>query len=74
MSTLTWQNVSETRPGYSIWQCQVGDRTYVAQMKAGIGMWRLFVREGEKDPLRTIFIGDKLKDCKERADIYEETQ
>lgn len=71
---MKWTNESAERPGYSIWQTQVGDRLYQAQMKAGIGIWRLFVRDRETEPLRTIFVGDKLKDCKARAEIYEETQ
>ncbi len=69
---MKWIDVSSDRPGYRIYTAKSGDRVYVAQMKIGYGLWRLFVKTGD-EPLRTIFTSDRLMDCKNQAEWHAES-
>lgn len=56
-----YQAVDEDRPG----------TTYaIKKSKSGTGLWRLAVRNGETEPLRIIYVGNTLAECREYAEVY----
>lgn len=69
---MNWHNISHTRPGFSVYEAKMGTRTYVCQKKKGFGLWRLFVKEKDHQPLRTIYAGSTLGECKIKAEEYED--
>ena len=66
---MKWVKVPE--PEYTVHQAKVGDRFYEIRSKTGLGVWRLFLREVEKEPLRTIFTGNNVTACKKYATKFE---
>ena len=69
---MNWENVSDERPGFSIYRAaDDAGNEYVAQKKRdGIGLWRLATRASSDEPLRIIYTADTLAACKEYADTY----
>lgn len=70
---MDWINNSETRPGFTLYDADDPDNAghhYVIQRKNDGGVWRLAKRDNDTQPLRTIYVGTSLEDCKDYADYY----
>lgn len=61
----------QDKPGYTLLHAQIDQRLYAIQKKDGLGVVRLFIRLGDEDRLRTIFVGTSLKECTDYAESYE---
>lgn len=73
---MNWENVSDERPGFSIYRAtDSAGNEYVAQKKRdGFGLWRLAARASSDEPLRIIYTTDTLAACKEYAEKYGTTE
>lgn len=76
---LKWQNASGDNPGYSVWHARPGrdpDVLYVIRQKrksvkfTPVG-WRVFVRTTPAEALKTIYLGDTLKEAKAYVQDWE---
>lgn len=77
---LKWTNASKDNPGHSVYYAQP-DRDpevmYVIRQKrktkkfTPVG-WRVFARTSPSFPLRTIYLGETLKECKAFVEDWEE--
>ncbi len=67
---MKWAVVNE--PDYTVERATVGGKTYEVRAKEGFGVWRLFVREVDGEPNRTIYVGDSMDECKTYAEAYVE--
>lgn len=72
--SLTWSRPEGGNPNDSTYQAQDEDHpgtTYVAKKsKNGTGLWRLAVRGSDSEPLRIIYVGNTLAECREYAEVY----
>lgn len=70
---MNWENVSDERPGFSIYRAtDSAGNEYVAQkQRDGFGLWRLATRASSDEPLRIIYTADSLAACKEYAETYQ---
>lgn len=69
---MQWQNASAENPGRSVYFTDQGPRRYVIQRSRKVAtFWRLFVRDTDSEPLRTIYVGQTLKECKAYAEEYD---
>lgn len=66
---MNWE--PQDKPGFTLLHCQFGVRLYAIQKKDMGPVWRLFYRNTDDEPLRTIFVGVTLKECTVYAEIYE---
>lgn len=78
---MKWINESKNNPGYSVYHATPArdtDVLYVIRQKKKtvdfkpVG-WRVFVRPVKTEPLRTIYMGDTLKEAKAYVEEWEET-
>lgn len=74
---MKWVNESDGNPGQSVYYAIPEDRPntlYVIQLKrGGTGLWRTFVRTSKVEALRTIYVGNTLKECKAFVEDFEST-
>lgn len=72
--SLDWSRMQDGNPNDSAYQAADNDQpgtTYVAKKsKTGTGLWRLAVRNSETEPLRIIYVGNTLAECREYAEVY----
>lgn len=75
---LKWANGSKENPGYSVWHAKPRPGVlYVIRQKKKTAtftptFWRVFARSTEVEPLRTIYMGDTVKECKAFVQEWEE--
>ena len=72
---MTWTSASADNPGsstyYSDDESRPGHRYVIHHKREGAGIWRLLHRPNTTDALRTIYIGQTLKECKAYAVEYK---
>lgn len=75
---MKWIDASHENPGYTAWYASPDRDPKIVyairhrRKNPKIG-WRVFVRTREQDPLRTIFIGETLKEAKQFVEDAEKT-
>lgn len=67
---MNWEPVT-LRPGYTSWQAQSGDRSYLIQKKDGPSPYRMFFKDHDNNPNRTILVGLTLKECTDYAEVFD---
>ena len=71
---MNWTSASGENPGFSVYYADDEDRPgqqYAVQRnRKSTGLWRLFHRFAADEALRTIYVGETLKECKAYADEY----
>lgn len=73
---MNWKNQSAENPGNSVYYADdeehPGHRYVAIQKRGGTGQWRLAHRYKDDEPLRIIYVGNTLKECKAYADEYRQ--
>jgi hypothetical protein len=71
---VNWNNASDENHGFSVYyyddEERPGIRYVIHHKRGGTGLWKLLIRETPDEPLRVIYVGQTMKECKAYAEEY----